>query len=100
MSTILQISWLNPSQSVDLYPTVLNGMHIQRRLINPRAEYFFLATAEEAQELKMRIEKLIPKKSYTVLDADGKPVGYVVTEPEIAILDNPNTDSLVKEEPR
>jgi hypothetical protein len=100
MSTIVHISWLNPSQSVDLYPTVLNGMQIQRRLINPRAEYFFLATAEEAQELKMRMEKLIPKKSYTVLDADGKPVGDVVTEPEIAILDNSNADSLAKEEPR
>jgi hypothetical protein len=85
----VHISWLNPSQSVDLYPSVLDGMQIQRRLINPRAEYFFLATAEEAQELKTRMEKLIPKKSYTVLDADNKSVGDVVTEPEIAILDNP-----------
>jgi hypothetical protein len=89
MSKIVHISWLNPSQSVDLYPSVLDGMQIQRRLINPRAEYFFLATAEEAQELKTRMEKLIPKKSYTVLDADNKSVGDVVTEPEIAILDNP-----------
>jgi hypothetical protein len=89
MYKIVHISWLNPSQSVDLYPSVLDGMQIQRRLINPRAEYFFLATAEEAQELKTRMEKLIPKKSYTVLDAENKSVGDVVTEPEIAILDNP-----------
>lgn len=47
MYKIVHISWLNPSQSVDLYPSVLDGMQIQRRLINPRAEYFFLATAEE-----------------------------------------------------
>jgi len=86
MSKIVHVSWLNPSQSVDLYPAVLEGMKIEDRLVKPTGEYFFLATIEEAQELKARMERHIPRKSYTVLDADNKPVGHLVSEPEIAIL--------------
>jgi hypothetical protein len=86
MSKIVHVSWLNPSQTVDLYPGVLEGMKIEERLVKPTGEYFFLATLEEAQELKARMERLIPKKSYTILDENDEPVGHLVSEPQIAIL--------------
>ncbi len=86
MSKIVHVSWLNPSQSVDHYPAVLEGMKIQDRLVKPTGEYFFLATIEEADELKARMELHIPRRSYTVVDADNKLVGHLVSEPEIAIL--------------
>jgi hypothetical protein len=86
MSKIVHVSWINPSQRVDLYPAVLEGIKIEDRLIRPTGEYFFLATIEEAEELKARMERHIPRKSYTVLDEDDKPVGHLVSEPEIAIL--------------
>lgn len=89
MSKIVHITWLNPNQRVDLYPAVLDGMEIQDRLHRPTAEYFFVATSEEAEELKARMDRHIPKKSYTVVDENSEPVGGVVNEPEITILDIP-----------
>ncbi len=86
VSKIVHVSWLNPAQRVDLYPAVLEGVKLEDRLFRPTGEYFFLATMEEAEALKAKMEKHIPKKSYTVLDADNHPVGDLVTEPQIAIL--------------
>lgn len=89
MSKIVHISWLNPNQSVDLYAAVLDGMKIEHRVRRPTEEYFFVATPEEAQELKARMEGNIPRKAYSILDEDNQPVGHLVSEPEITILDIP-----------
>ena len=94
MSKIVHALWLNPSQSVSLYPAVLAGMKIEDTISRPSGEFFFVATAEEAQELKARMEKHIPLRSYTILDGDDKPIitdGHplLFTEPEITILDIP-----------
>lgn len=64
-------------------------MKIEHRMRRPTGEYFFVATSEEAQELKERMERHIPRKSYTVLDEANRPVGDLVSEPEITILDIP-----------
>jgi len=89
MSKIVHISWINPSQNVDRYPKVLDGMKIDHRIQRPAAELFFVATQAEAEELKARMEQHIPRKSYTALDEENKPLGHVVSEPEISILDIP-----------
>ena len=84
-SNIVHVSWLNPNQRVDLYPDVLEGIKLEDRRVNPTGEYFRLATMGEAQKLKERMEKYIPKEKFTVLDDDNNPVGIRVS-PEIAIL--------------
>jgi hypothetical protein len=94
MSKIVVVSWLNPSQSVSLYPTVLDGIKIEHKLVRPTAEYFFVATQDAAEELKDRLEKTIPRVSYTVHGEDNRPVirsgqPVIRSEPEITILDNP-----------
>ena len=80
---------MNSSQSVDLYPSVLEGMRVEERFLRPTGEFFIVATSADAEELKARMERYIPKRSYTVLDENDKPVGHVVTEPEITVLDIP-----------
>jgi hypothetical protein len=89
MSKIVHISWINPSQNVDLYPNVLDGLIIEQRIKRPASEFFFVATQAEAEELKARIEQHIPRKSYSAFDEENKPLGHVVSEPEISILDIP-----------
>jgi len=88
MSKIVHITWLNPNQNVDLYPAVLEGMKIELRLSRPTGEYFFVATAEDAQTLKTRMERHIPKRHYTLVDDENRPI-QLVSEPEIIILDFP-----------
>jgi hypothetical protein len=89
MSKIVHISWINPSQNVDLYPAVLDGVKIEHRIRRPVTEFFFVATQAEAEELKTRMEQHIPRKSYSARDEEDKPLGHVVSEPEISILDIP-----------
>jgi hypothetical protein len=89
MSKIVHISWINPSQNVDLYPAILDGMKIEHKIRRPTAELFFVATQAEAEELKTRMEQYIPKKSYSAHDEEGKPLSHVVSEPEVSILDIP-----------
>jgi hypothetical protein len=89
MSKIVHISWINPSQNVDRYPEVLDGMKIEQRIKRPAGEFFFVATQAEAEELRTRMEQNIPRKSYSALDEENKPLGHVVSEPEISILDIP-----------
>ena len=89
MRKIVHILWIDPRQSVDRYAKVLDGIKIQHRMQRPVAELLFVETQTEAEELKARMDQLIPKKSYTVLDEENKPLDHVVTEPEISILDIP-----------
>jgi hypothetical protein len=94
MSQIVHVSWLSPRQSVDLYRGVLDGTKIEHRESRPADEYFFVATEKEAQELKAKMERSIPRKVYTVLDENNKPLmreGSPVlhSEPEIAIIKIP-----------
>lgn len=89
MSKIVHICWINPSQNVDLYPKVLDGLKVEQRIKRPADEFFFVATQAEAEELRARMENHIPRKSYTALDEENKPLGHVVSEPEISILDIP-----------
>lgn len=83
---VVHVSWLNPSQSTDLYPAVLQGMRIQKKDVKPTGEYFFVATAEEADDLKTKLENAIPKVSYRLLREDNSPTGHVISEPQIAVL--------------
>jgi hypothetical protein len=55
-------------------PRVLDGMKIEHKEVRPTAEYFFVATSEAAEELKDRLEKAIPRVSYTVHGEDNQPV--------------------------
>jgi len=94
MSHIVHVSWLSPHQSVDLYRGVLSDAKIEHRESRPVDEYFFVATEKEAQELKAKMEHCIPRKVYTVLDEDNKPLmreGSPVlhSEPEIAVIKIP-----------
>jgi len=94
MSTIVHVSWMNPSERVSHYPAVLEGMNIEATIPRPADEYFFLATSEEAQELKLRMERHIRRRSYTVVDENNQPIicdgdPVLVSEPEITILDIP-----------
>ena len=89
MSKIVYISWINPSQSVDLYPQVIDGLKINKRIKRSSGEFFFVETDAEAKELKSRMEQHIPEKSYSVLGEENKPIGSVVREPEVSILDIP-----------
>lgn len=94
MIGIVHVLWLDPKQNVDLYPDVLTGIKIDKRLTSPSAEYFFVATMQQAQELKARMEKLIPVKWYTILGRDGSPLmqdgnPQLFREPIIHILDIP-----------
>jgi hypothetical protein len=94
MRKIVQVSWLNPSQSVALYPAVLDGMKIDHKEVRPTAEYFFVATQEAAEELKDTLEKTIPRVSYTVHGENNQPIirsgrPVLFHEPEITILDIP-----------
>jgi hypothetical protein len=83
---VVHVSWMNPKQSTDLYPDVLQEIRIQRRDVKPTGEYFFVATAEEANDLKTKLDKAIPKTSYRLLREDNSPTGEIVSEPRIAIL--------------
>jgi hypothetical protein len=94
MSHIVHVSWLSPHQSVDLYRRVLDGTKIEHRESRPVDEYFFVATEKDAQELKAKMESGIPRKVYTVLDENNKPLmreGSPVLhgEPEITIIKIP-----------
>lgn len=86
MSKLLHISWMDPKKSTDLYPDVLKGIQVEKRLVKPTGEYFFLGTIDEAEKLKDRLEKSIPKNRYTVVREDNKPTGELRFEPEITIL--------------
>ena len=94
MGKIVHISWIDPKQSVDRYPAVLEGIKPEDHFSRPDAEYFFVATEKEAQELKAKMEQHIPRKAYTVIDENRKPLMQggdyvVVSEPDITILDIP-----------
>ena len=64
-------------------------MKIEHRIQRPAAELFFVATQTEAEELKTRMKQQIPRKSYSARDEEDKPLGHVLSEPEIYILDIP-----------
>jgi len=58
MAVILQMSWVDPNHDIRRYPAVLGG--INERLQAPSAEYIFLDTSEQVQELHQRVAKHVP----------------------------------------
>ena len=58
MAVILQMSWCDPNHDIRRYPVVLEG--IGERLDAPSAEYIFLDTQEQIQEVHQRIATHVP----------------------------------------
>jgi hypothetical protein len=58
MAVILQMSWGDPKHDIRRYPAVLDG--IIERLQTPSAEYIFLDSEEQIQEVHQRIATHVP----------------------------------------
>jgi len=67
-------TWLNPNQSLSLYPHILDGFEAERILRRPSTEYHFLKSEAEAQKLKTHLEQKLPSHSYRALDEANQPV--------------------------
>lgn len=91
------VKWLNPDQSLSLYPQVLDGFEIVRTHRRPSTEYYFLESEVEAQDLKRHLEQKIPMYDYRImdeanhliLDKEGNPL--MCREPTIDVVVFPRT---------
>jgi hypothetical protein len=84
--------WLNPNQSLLLYPQILDGFRIERALRRPSMEYYFLKSKAEAQKLKSHLEQNLPSHDYRALDEVNHPIldragnPLICREPRIDIV--------------
>jgi hypothetical protein len=58
MAVILQMSWVDPTHDIRRYPAVLDG--IIERLQTSSAEYIFLDSQKQIQEVHQRIATHVP----------------------------------------
>jgi hypothetical protein len=86
------VAWLNPNQSLSLYPQILDGFRVERIVRGPSMEYYFLKSEAEAQTLKSHLEQKLPSHHYRalneanhpILDKAGNPL--ICREPRIDIV--------------
>lgn len=86
------VVWLNPNQSLSLYPQILDGFRFERTLRRPSMEYYFLKSEAEAQTLKSHLEQKLPSHHYRALDEANHPIldnagnPLICREPRIDIV--------------
>lgn len=86
------VEWLNPNQSLSLYPHILDDFKIERTLRTPSMEYYFLKSEAEAQKLKSHLEQKLPSHAYRAVDdanrtlADNAGNPLIGREPSVKIV--------------
>jgi hypothetical protein len=86
------VVWLNPNQSLSLYPQILDGFRVKRTLRRPSMEYYFLKSEAEAQTLRSHLEQKLPSHDYRALDEANHPIldkagnPLICREPRIDIV--------------